>query len=563
MRHPSILPVLSALAVSNMAFLPGLKRGDDSAGEGGLSRKAIPVLEVSLLESLKGGPVDLRSLLFRAGRTTGPRMGDGVEPLLPSLHGGSRDLGSRASKARGDLESWGNSAAPIVVGTGNLTLLGMLEECGIRRNGFNSRGESAVQVAVLEGRAALLRKLLDAGFPVSRKHPTGWNTLQLALQRGDPEVLRILLGHGADPRARGTNNRSSLDLALALDSPVEQIELLLKAGADPNEVGPDGRTAIDLLLAEGDFERAGALVRHGGRAGVALYNAVVEGDRATFRFLLEQGVKPERGVKDPILVAAVREGHAELVADLLQVSGSQDLSRRGREGQSAFHLALALNRLDLCRLLLEAGANPNDAFARPVTTEFLSRVRPIGYLKSHLKHDSRVTPLMAAADCGNLELASLLMAHGAKRFIWSGRKSYYPIGFAARRSDVKMMQLLLGVDPENEERLIKVDLSEQKIWVHDGEGAEVFASEVSTGKKGYRTRTGEFVITNKNRHHVSNIYKGVKMPYFQRFSCGAFGFHEGYCPGYPASHGCLRVPRGKAAELWEITKVGDRVVIVP
>jgi lipoprotein-anchoring transpeptidase ErfK/SrfK len=154
------------------------------------------------------------------------------------------------------------------------------------------------------------------------------------------------------------------------------------------------------------------------------------------------------------------------------------------------------------------------------------------------------------------------MDHGARRFIWTRRKSYYPIGFAARRGDVKMMQLLLGVDPEQEERWIKVDLSEQRAWVYDGQGKELLTTSVSTGKKGFQTEPGEFVITNRNRHHVSNIY-GVRMPYFQRLNCSAIGFHEGYCPGYPASHGCLRVPRGKASELWETTKVGDRVVIVP
>ena len=125
-----------------------------------------------------------------------------------------------------------------------------------------------------------------------------------------------------------------------------------------------------------------------------------------------------------------------------------------------------------------------------------------------------------------------------------------------------MMQILLGVDPDNEERWIKVDLSEQKAWVYDREGKSIFSTRVSTGKKGYRTKTGEFVITNRKRHHNSTIY-GSSMPYFQRLSCGDFGFHQGYCPGYAASHGCLRVPSGNAYKLWQITKVGDRVVIQP
>ena len=53
------------------------------------------------------------------------------------------------------------------------------------------------------------------------------------------------------------------------------------------------------------------------------------------------------------------------------------------------------------------------------------------------------------------------------------------------------------------------------------------------------------------------------MPYFQRLSCGDFGLHAGVVPGYPASHGCIRVPAGNAAKLFAMTQAGDRVMIVP
>jgi lipoprotein-anchoring transpeptidase ErfK/SrfK len=52
-------------------------------------------------------------------------------------------------------------------------------------------------------------------------------------------------------------------------------------------------------------------------------------------------------------------------------------------------------------------------------------------------------------------------------------------------------------------------------------------------------------------------------PYFQRLSCGDFGLHQGNVPGYPASHGCIRVPAGIAARLFELTRTGDRVRIPP
>ena len=524
MRQAALNLVLCVLAVSTTAFLPGIGRDEGTSTGSGSSRKAIPVASPTLLEAVRGGAEEIRSLLLQTGTNLKNNQENEPRSLMLSLHGG-----------------W------------------LYRPARVRRS------ESALHAAILEGRSEILSKLLAAGGSPTERHGSGWTPLQLALQRGDLGAMKILLAHGADPRVKGAGERTSLDLALALESSPAELELLIKGGADPNQRGPDGRTAVQVLLAARDFERTGALLRHGGKAGAALYNAVVEGDREVFRFLVGEGVRSEPGSKDPVLVAAVREGQVELVEHLLQSRSMQaaGLARRGREGQSALHLAVAMNRLDLCRLLLEAGADPNASFSRPATGDFLARVRPVGYLKTHLKYDSRVTPLMAAADCGNLELAKLLMEHGAKRFIWTRRKSYYPIGFASRRNDVKMMQLLLGVDPGNEERWLKVDLSEQKAWVYDKDNKELFSTRVSTGRKGYRTEVGEFVITNKNRHHVSNIYKGIRMPYFQRLSCGAIGFHEGYCPDYPASHGCLRVPRGNASELWKITKPGDRVVIVP
>jgi lipoprotein-anchoring transpeptidase ErfK/SrfK len=53
------------------------------------------------------------------------------------------------------------------------------------------------------------------------------------------------------------------------------------------------------------------------------------------------------------------------------------------------------------------------------------------------------------------------------------------------------------------------------------------------------------------------------MPYFQRLSCSDFGLHQGVVPGYPASHGCIRVPAGNAAKLFTMTEAGDRVRILP
>jgi hypothetical protein len=170
---------------------------------------------------------------------------------------------------------------------------------------------------------------------------------------------------------------------------------------------------------------------------------------------------------------------------------------------------------------------------------------------------------MLAADSGEIELARLLLAHGATPDVYTrgGRYHYwYPISWASRRADVPMMQLLLGREPSQVKRRARIDLSQQRAWVYDGE-EEIYTTRVSTGRSGYRTRTGTFVITNRYRHWNSTIYDS-SMPYFQRFSCSDFGFHEGYVPSYAASHGCVRVPGGKVRKLWQLLSLGDPVKIV-
>ena len=124
-----------------------------------------------------------------------------------------------------------------------------------------------------------------------------------------------------------------------------------------------------------------------------------------------------------------------------------------------------------------------------------------------------------------------------------------------------MMQILLGREPSQVKRHALVDLSQQRAWVYDGD-EEIYTTRVSTGKAGNRTKQGTFVITNRYRNWNSTIY-GSSMPYFQRFSCGDFGFHQGYVPGYAASHGCIRVPGGNVRKMWELLSLGDPVKIVP
>jgi len=110
--------------------------------------------------------------------------------------------------------------------------------------------------------------------------------------------------------------------------------------------------------------------------------------------------------------------------------------------------------------------------------------------------------------------------------------------------------------------IISISIDQQKIRVYDSNG--LFAEDrVSTGMKGHPTPMGVFSVIQKHRLHHSNIYSGAPMPYMQRITWSGVAMHEGVLPGYPASHGCIRMPGAFAVKMWSWTKMGARVLVTP
>ena len=110
--------------------------------------------------------------------------------------------------------------------------------------------------------------------------------------------------------------------------------------------------------------------------------------------------------------------------------------------------------------------------------------------------------------------------------------------------------------------LAVVSLAKQRIWVYGGTGL-IAQSPVSTGKPGYRTPAGVFSVVQKHKFHRSNIYWNAPMPYMQRLTWSGVTLHAGPVPGYPDSHGCIRLPHQFAVKLWHMTKIGARIIVVP
>ena len=134
---------------------------------------------------------------------------------------------------------------------------------------------------------------------------------------------------------------------------------------------------------------------------------------------------------------------------------------------------------------------------------------------------------------------------------------------------------------------IAVSLKAQEAYLYRG-GYRIASSRISSGREGYRTPVGQFQVIRKDEDHRSSLYGdyvddsgrvvkanvdirrdpkpshshfvGAPMPYFLEFSPG-YGLHQGYLPGVPASHGCIRMPYWKARQFYDAARVGTPVMV--
>jgi len=107
-----------------------------------------------------------------------------------------------------------------------------------------------------------------------------------------------------------------------------------------------------------------------------------------------------------------------------------------------------------------------------------------------------------------------------------------------------------------------VSLRDQRITVYDAKGW-ILRAPVSSGTKGRETPAGIFSVIQKVEDHYSNLYDDAYMPHMQRITWSGIALHGGVLPGYPASHGCVRMPFDFAARLFDATAMGIRVIMAP
>ena len=107
---------------------------------------------------------------------------------------------------------------------------------------------------------------------------------------------------------------------------------------------------------------------------------------------------------------------------------------------------------------------------------------------------------------------------------------------------------------------IRISIPDQRAYVYRGDTL-VAVSSVSTGKDGKETPVGVFTILQKKEMNRSNLYDGAPMPFMQRLTWDGIAIHAGKNPGFPASHGCIRVPTDFAKKLYAATQLGATVEV--
>lgn len=392
-------------------------------------------------------------------------------------------------------------------------------------------GRTPLLIAIEKDDQPLIGRLLDLGASVDVADAEGTTPIMFAAQRGDVELLRNFIPRSEKLDAVDAQGRTALHHAV-IARRSEAIDLLLPSITEIDKPTAGGRDLLAIACDTGDaaiirtvLSRAGDKLQWNDHTCEALKLALAEHDADLLRLLVTKHTSPPTvdGGTTPLLAYAIANDNAELF-----------------------------------NALLAAGADPNTVVPVPAEKSFVSMLKSED-LRGYVRGDDGMTALMIAAGLGKTEYVRALLDAGADRNRSTKRFKMMALYFAAHAGKSKCIQTLLGRGPTPDELRIEISLATQRASVIKG-GVPILQTTVSTGREGFGTPTGEYVITDKNRDHRSSIYK-VEMPFFMRLNCRDFGLHAGNVAHNRASHGCIRLPADVAQKLFSEIPVGTVVTI--
>jgi ankyrin repeat protein len=379
----------------------------------------------------------------------------------------------------------------------------LIDLCLIERvdpNGRDAQGRTPLLIAIWQQDWNTARRLIEASALIDLADNKGFTPLMASAMHGNSEMFRLLLARSTNlhAEARCEDGRDLLGMALDGGNPE-----IIRTTAERLPLMPQWTTSTQR----------------------ALDVALLAGNKDQIRLLLGKHVAaptPE-GKNVPLLAYAVVK-----------------------------------NDQSLFSTLLACGADPNTVLPAGCDKDFLALVS-LKSLRGYIEGDKNVTVLMLAAGLGKEDYLRALLDAGADRKRATARYKMLPLYIAAQTGHWRCTQILLGRGPSPDELRIEISLASQRVALVKN-GVPVFHTPCSTGREGYSTKKGQFVITDKNRNHRSSIYH-VEMPYFMRLSCLDFGMHAGYVPNRPASHGCIRLPSEAARKFFSEIPIGTLVTV--
>src|SRR5581483_10161379 len=367
-------------------------------------------------------------------------------------------------------------------------------------NGRDAESRTPLLIAMSQQNWKTAQRLIDAGALVDVADANGFTPLMAAAKHGNLDLFQVLLGRLTAIHADAQCKDGSDLLSMALD------------GGNPQIV----RSVVEHLPVLSEWRSS---------TRRALQGALAVSDTNQIRLLFSKHATPAtpEGKSVPLLAYAVAGDDSSLF-----------------------------------NMLVSCGADPNTVLPSRCDKDFLELL-PSKSFSSYVEGDKGLTVLMLAAGLGRETYLRTLLAAGASRNQLTRRNKMSALDIAAETGHWRSSQILLGSGPPPDQLRVEISLALQRVALVRN-GVPVYRTQCSTGRQGYTTRKGQFVITNKERNHRSSIYH-VEMPYFMRLSCLDFGMHAGVVPNYPASHGCIRLPEEAARKFFSEIPIGTLVTV--
>lgn len=342
--------------------------------------------------------------------------------LLESVRNGDYFTAGKLLQAGADVhaaESNGTTALHWAVHHGNIALVKQLLEAGADVDVANNYGATPMSEAAVLGDYAMIKLLLEAGADPDTKNPDGQTPLMVVARSSNVATAELLLEHGADVNATEQWKGQNAVIWAAAQSQPAMLKLLLEAGGDP-----DSRSMINPRERQISQERRFQWRPAGGMT--ALVYAAREGCLECTKLLVEAGANIDAGDAEnvtPLLTAVI---NMRFDTAKYLVEAGANVNKWSFRGENPVYSAVDVNTLphggypdrpstdqtsslDMIRILLEAGANPN----------LQLKLQP---MYRHIKDDRGAdrmlnigaTPLLRAAKGHDLAAIELLLAHGAK-----------------------------------------------------------------------------------------------------------------------------------------------------